>query len=126
MDRNPSSKPSARRRRGLAPAGLVALVLTAPAAVAAQAQAPAASPINWAFSLDSEIVDNLGGGIAPGSVGDTLLRLGFVLDGGAMGLPQGSRIKATLQRTQSGQPSATRVGDAQSVTNIEAASRSRF
>lgn len=132
MDRTASSKPSARRQRTLvlralaALAGPAALVLSAPAAAAAQAQAPAGSPINWTFSLDSEVVDNLGGGIAPGSVGDTLARLGFVLDGGALGLPQGSRIKATLQRTQSGQPSATRVGDAQSVTNIEAASRSRF
>jgi porin len=131
MDRTAGWKPFARPHRGLAralaacPLGLALAAAAAPAATAAQPEAPPPSAVNWTFSLDSEIVDNLGGGIAPGSVGDTLARLGFVLDGGAVGLPRGSRIKATLQRTQSGQPSATRIGDAQSVTNIEAPSRSR-
>ncbi|MDE2152190.1 MAG: carbohydrate porin [Betaproteobacteria bacterium] len=136
MDRTAGSKHHVHRHRARAMAAWslalavgAAAAAAAPASAAAMADAPAdappASPVNWTFSLDSEIVDNLGGGIAPGSVGDTLARLGFVLDGGAAGLAQGSRIKATLQRTQSGQPSATRIGDAQSVTNIEAPSRSR-
>lgn len=101
--------------------------LSAPLASAADSadSTKGSSPLRWSFSLDSEGVDNLGGGIAPGSTGDSLARLNAELDGTALGLPDGSRFHATFDRTQSGLPSATRVGAYQSFSNIEAPSRSR-
>lgn len=131
MHRNTPKKPRKRAIAGVGRAAqvlpLLAVALTpvAPAAAASPADAPPAPALTWWTSLDSEIVDNLHGGVAPGSVGDALARLGFALDGGSIGLPQGSQIKATFQRTQSGQPSPSRIGDLQSVSNIEAPSRSR-
>ncbi|TAM64221.1 MAG: hypothetical protein EPN49_00670 [Rhodanobacter sp.] len=116
---------SARRLFGLV-LSLATALSGAPACAANSYDSAAGSaPLRWSFSLDSEVVDNLGGGIAPGSMGDHLARLNSRLDGAALGLPDGSRFHATFARTQSGLPSATRVGDSQSVSNIEAEARSR-
>lgn len=129
----PSITPLATRARGRCHRPLLGLglslvaALTGPSAGAAVVSGSAAtgSPLRWSAFLDSEVIDNLSGGIAPGSMGDHLARLNFRLDGAALGLPEDSQFKATQQRTQSGQPSATHIGDVQSVSNIETQSRSQ-
>ncbi len=118
-----------RQHRGAGP-GRPALLLAA--ALAAQGSAALAASdggrdaptFGAALSLDSERVTNLGGGIAPGSATDHLLKARLWIDGALFGLPAGSRLAAGFIHTWDGRPGATLVGDAQGFSNIAATPRS--
>jgi porin len=81
------------------------------------------SPLRWSFSSISEVVSNLQGGITRGSVGDYFARLNLWINGPGLRLPKGSQLKLALQGTESGDPSARLVGDAQGVSDIAAPSQ---
>lgn len=108
------------------------LPLLAAAALPAWAADPADptkdhSPLTWSFSLISEAAGHhFHDGSAAESEWNHLARLGVGLDGAALGLPEGSQFQATLQRTESDNVTSLRTGDAQGVSNIEAASRNRI
>lgn len=82
------------------------------------------SVVHGRLSLSSEYVANPDGGIARGDASDHLLEAGIALDGGALGLPAGSRLRASFIHTWDGRPSANLVGDAQGFSNIAATPRS--
>lgn len=114
-----------RRVRTYAHSGLFALAtLLATFTVSAAAQGDISSLIHGSLSVRSEILDNLSGGIAHGTADNHLLVARLSVDGGAFGLPAGSKLQASFIRTWDGEPSANLVGDAQGLSNIAASPRS--
>jgi len=119
-----ASRPFSRIRKCLR-IGLLWGLMLAWRAVAAEPvrDAKATPPLRWSFSLVSEVVGNLGDGIAPGAMGDYLARLNFWVNGRRLRFPEDSQLKLALQGTESDDPSARLVGDAQGVSNIVAPSQ---
>jgi porin len=104
---------------------LVLTVICSPRTAAADpaGDAKETAPLRWSLSSISEVVSNLGGGIASGSMGNYLARLNLWIDGHGLRFPEGSELKLALQGTESDDPSARLVGDAQGVSNIVAPSQ---
>jgi porin len=82
------------------------------------------SGVHGSLSLSSEYVANLDGGIAQGNANNHLLVAGVSVDGGAVGLPASSELRASFIHTWNDQPSANLVGDTQGFSNIAATPRS--
>lgn len=99
------------------------LVATLMLSFAPIARASNAAPVHAWLSLDSEIADNLMGGITRGTRADHLLQVGLEIRGTALGLPRGGTLEGTFQYARSGHPSTSLVGDIQGFSNIAAPSR---
>ena len=128
LDTTPRRRGRALRRgRAMGRGAALALALHAADAAAAPAAPSCTEPaLRASLSLDAEAIDDLHGGIEPGVTGDALLRGAIRVDGRALGLPAGSRVRAAFDRVQGGSASASRIGAVQSVSNIEADARSRL
>ena len=133
----PKLDTTARRRRRETPGGralqrcgalAVALHMAGSAAAEAPGGAPPGGPtaLQASLRLDVEAIDALRGGIDPGVTGDAVLYGAIRIEGSAVGLPAGSRIRVAFDRVQGGSASASRIGAVQSVSNIEADARSRL
>lgn len=82
--------------------------------------------LSLGFHVDSEAVSNVLGGLRTGTRLDTLAKLGVTLDTAPMGWWSGGRLYISAMGIDSGQPSRNDIGDAQSVSNIEAPNAGRL
>ncbi len=114
------------RRTALRSLGLACSLATAmPAAADTAEDSDSRRALRASLTLDADAIELLRGGLARGGAWDALARFELQLDGIALGLPQGSRLQASVARTQGEPASSGHVGDAQGVSNIEADTRSR-
>ncbi|MGH8272836.1 MAG: carbohydrate porin [Gammaproteobacteria bacterium] len=116
---------------GLCTALLFGALFVLPAMVFAQADdqsarlIPLPSPqqgLSFGLHWDTDIYDNLDGGVKRGYATDSVLSLGFGLDTGALGAWPGGQFALGLQSITSTHPSEY-VGDIQTLSNLDAPNR---